>query len=260
MIIQDKVVIVTGVGPGMGRKLCLHAAEEGARVVVTARSQAFIDGVVDEIRTSGGKAIAVRCDVADNDDCERVAAATVAEYGRIDGLVNSAHRAGDFVPFEDSDFADWRASFEVTLFGALQMTKAVLPHMKANGGGSIVNIGTMETRKPIAQHTPYILPKAALQAATRSLAVEFGRYKIRVNSAVMGWMWGSPVESYFQHEAAQQGVTVESLTSAVSSGIALGHIPTDSDCAKTVLMLLSDYTSEVTGASFDINGGEFLPQ
>ncbi len=257
-MLSNKVVIVTGAGPGMGRKLCLEAAKVGAKVVLAARSKGFIDGVAAEIEATGARAIAVTGDVSRQADCDAIAAAAIRHFGRIDGLVNSAYGAGSFVPFEEADLNEWRSALEVTLFGALQMARAVLPQMKAQGGGAIVNVGTMETRKPLPAHGSYTVPKAALLAATRQLAVELGRYGIRVNTALPGWMWGAPVENYMKNAAAQSGAPIETIKAGISANIPLGHIPPDEECAKSVLMLLSDYASQVTGAALDINGGEYV--
>lgn len=257
-MLQGKVVIITGIGPGMGRKLALEAARAGAQVAIAARSADFLGSVADEVNAAGGEAIAVRTDVAQVADCEALAAATIDRFGRIDGLVNSAYGSGDFVPFEEADLDQWRKSMEVTLFGSLQMVKAVLPQMKAQGGGSIVNISTMETRKPLPAHGVYTVPKTALMGATRQLAVELGRYRIRVNCAVPGWMWGTPVEGYMTHAATQGGGTVEAMKGDIAARIPLGHIPPDEECAKAVLALLSDAMSQVTGAALEVNGGEYV--
>ena len=258
MILKDKVIIVTGVGPGMGRKLCLEAAKQGALVALSARSLDFVNGVAAEVEAAGSKALPVRVDVTKKEDCERIAAATVERFGRIDGLVNSAHLAGPIELFENSDLDAWQGTMNTTFFGALRMVQAVLPQMKAQGGGAIVNIGTMETRRPLPMHGAYVAAKSALQGATRHLAVDLGRYNIRVNAAVMGWMWGTPVETFFKEEAKRTNVPVDTLVAQVAANIPLGHIPPDQECAKTALMLLSDYTSQVTGASLDINGGDYM--
>jgi NAD(P)-dependent dehydrogenase (short-subunit alcohol dehydrogenase family) len=259
MLLHDKTIIVTGIGPGMGRKLALESAKAGAKLVLAARSRDFVEGVAREIDGAGGKAVAVTADVSRQEDCDRIATVAATEFGRIDGLVNSAYGSGPFVPFEDGDLDDWRRAMEVTLFGSLQMVKSVLPHMKTAGGGSIVNVSTMETRKPIPGHGSYVVPKVALSGATRQLAAELGKYGIRVNAAVMGWMWGAPVEGFVGHMAAQSGQSVEQVKAGIAANIALGRIPPDQDCAKSIILLLSDYASEVTGASLDINGGEFMP-
>lgn len=257
MILKDKTIIVTGVGPGMNSKLAILAAREGARVVMAARSEGLVHSLEKDIRASGGQALAVQADVSKLEDCKRVAAEAVRAFGRIDGLANSAYRGQyKWAPIEEADFDDWRKSFDVTLFGALNMVKAVLPSMKANGGGVIVNVNSGETRRPLVQNGSYSVPKAALLGATRLLALELAPYKIRVNSAVIGWMWGKTLEDYFTSLAKESGVPLEKLLAERSATIPVGHIPPDDQCAKTVLMLLSDYTSEVTGAAYDVNGGE----
>lgn len=257
MILQDTVVIITGVGPGMGSKLALEGAKAGAKVVMMARSTELPAQLQKEIAAAGGEAIAVSADVTKPADCARTVQAAVDAYGRVDGLINCAYRQNVMTPFEDVDLDDWRASFEVNLFGALNMVKAVIPVMKEKGG-AIVNVGTMETRKPLPGNGSYNVPKSALQGATRQLATELAKYHIRVNSAVIGWMWGKPVENYFAGVSQQTGVPVAKLKADRDATILLGKIPPDEECAKSVLMLLSDYSSQMTGAAVDINGGDFF--
>jgi NAD(P)-dependent dehydrogenase (short-subunit alcohol dehydrogenase family) len=259
MLLKDKTVIITGVGPGMGRKLAVLAAAEGAKVAVSARSEGFVREVVAEIETAGGTAVGVPTDVAEDAQCAHLAAATLEAFGRIDGLVNSAYRHNDFIAFEDGDVAEWQANMNVTLFGALRMAHAVIPAMKRQGGGAIVNIGTKSATKAVIGHGDYGTAKAAMGAATRQLATELGKYGIRVNIARMGWMWGAPVEGALRRRAEAQGITLEQMIANVASGIPLGRIPTDAECARTVIFLLSDYAAVVTGAALDVNGREFMP-
>jgi NAD(P)-dependent dehydrogenase (short-subunit alcohol dehydrogenase family) len=259
MLLKDKAVIVTGVGPGMGRKLALLAAGEGAKVAVSARSEGFVREVVAEIEAAGGNAIGVPTDVAEDAECDRLAAATLEAFGRIDGLVNSAYRHKEFIAFENGELDEWQANMNVTLFGALRMVRAVIPAMKRQGGGSIVNIGTKSATKSVIGHGDYGTAKAAMGAATRQLATELGQYGIRVNIARMGWMWGAPVEGALRQRAEAQGITLEQIVANVSAGIPLGRIPTDEECAGSVIFLLSDYASVVTGAALDVNGGEYMP-
>ena len=127
-------------------------------------------------------------------------------------------------------------------------------------GGAIVMISSMVTRKPMAYQGGYAVSKSALTSATAQLALELGRYNIRVSSAYMGWMWGPPVESYLRRAAERQGTTLEVLVAEVARNIPLGRIPDDAECAKAALFLVSDYAGAITGAALDVNGGEFLPR
>jgi NAD(P)-dependent dehydrogenase (short-subunit alcohol dehydrogenase family) len=259
MLLKDRSVIITGVGPGMGRKLALLAAAEGAKVAVSARSEGFVQEVAGEIEAAGGQAIGVPTDVADMAQCQRLADSALEAFGRIDGLVNSAYAHNDFMTFEDRDLAVWQANMDVTHFGALRMVKAVLPAMKRQQAGAIVNVSTKSSLKMVHGEGDYGTAKAALNAATRQLAVELGRYGIRVNVARMGWMWGAPVENALKRRAAAQGISIDQIVANVSAGIPLGRIPTDEECARAVVFLLSDYASAMTGAALDVNGGEYMP-
>ena len=263
MLLQDKVVIVSGIGPGLGIELATLAAREGARgLAIAARTASKLDDAEAAIRAAGSETVVLKVptDVADRGQCERLVTETVAAFGRIDALVNSAYVPGRFGPVESADLADWRGILDVNLFGTLQLTQAVIPVMKRQGGGAIVMINSMVTRKPVPYQGGYTTSKAALTGATAQLALELGRYGIRVNSAYMGWMWGPPVEGFLQDAAAKQGTTVEALAKGVARSIPLGRIPDDADCAKAALFLVSDYACAVTGAALDVNGGEFLPR
>jgi NAD(P)-dependent dehydrogenase (short-subunit alcohol dehydrogenase family) len=258
MILGDKVILLAGVGRGLGRKLALQAAAEGAHVVLAARSADFLEEVAREVRERGGRALAVPSDLTKPADCAALAEKTVQTFGQLDGLVNIAYGITGFGLFEQADLSSWRAAMDITLFGPLNLIQAALPYLKKSKG-AIVNIGSISTRAPLEQHGPNMIPKAALMAATRQLALELGRYGIRVNNVVFGWLWGAPVENHLIAEAKAAGVPLESLIADVAKRIPLGRIPPDERCAKTILMLLSDYASEATGASLDVNGGMFLP-
>ena len=259
MLLSGKTILVGGVGRGMSRKISRQAAAVGAAVVLAGIEEDVIQEVAAEIGAAGHPALPVHADLARPEDCERVVEQALARFGRIDGLVNSAYKAS-FVSFADADLAAWRDIFDVTLFAPLNLTKATLPAFAAGGCGAVVNISSMVTRKPLKGQGAYAAAKAALQAATRQLALELGPHNIRVNSVVMGHMWGHPVQNYFAGLSAQTGMSIEDLKAETATHIPLGHIPTDEACADAILMLLSDYAGEVTGATLDINGGEYMPQ
>lgn len=261
MLLHDKVVIVSGIGPGLGSELALEAAQQGASLAIAARTPEKLEASEAEIRAAGldNPVLKVPTDIADESQCRHLAEATVAEYGRIDALINSAFNPGTFEPIEQANLDGWRAAMDVNLFGTLQLTLACVPQMKQQGGGNVVMINTMVTRKPLATQSGYAASKAALASATAHLATELGAYNIRVNSAFMGWMWGPPVAFYMEmmkdsHPDGAAGVRAE-----VEKGIPLGRIPEDGDCARVAIFLASDYSCAMTGAQLDVNGGEYMP-
>jgi NAD(P)-dependent dehydrogenase (short-subunit alcohol dehydrogenase family) len=257
MILENEVVIVSGVGPGLGAKLAARAAAEGASVVMAARSSQVMDQVAKEAAAAGGQAIAVPCDVRKPEDVARVVETAVSRFGRITGLVNSAYSHPGFNDLLATPDKQLRRSIDIILHGALEMTRAVVPHMTE--GGSIVNVGTMSTRKPMRGEGGYAVAKAAMSCATQYLALELGEQGIRVNQAVLGWLDGPGVRFYLKMTADQRGVTEQDVYDEIAGRNPLGHIPTDEACAGAILYLLSRYASEVTGAVLDVNGGEYMP-
>ncbi|MGI5128103.1 SDR family oxidoreductase [Pseudonocardia sp. CA-107938] len=259
MILDGEVVIVSGVGAGLGAKLARRAAAEGAKVVLAARSTTVTAEVEKEIVAAGGEAVAVSGDVRRQDDVDAVVRTALERFGKVTGLVNSAYSHPGFHDLLDTPDKQLRRSLDIVLHGALAMTRAVVPHMQAAGGGSIVNIGTMSTRKPLRGEGGYAVAKAAMGCATQYLALELGEHRIRVNQAVLGWLDGPGVRFYLQMTAGARGVTEQEVYDEIAARNPMGRIPTDEACAGAVLFLLSSLASEVTGALLDVNGGEHMP-
>ncbi|HWN35543.1 MAG TPA: SDR family oxidoreductase [Pseudonocardia sp.] len=258
-MLSDEVVVITGVGPGLGSKLAVRAAAEGAKVVMAARSTEVMAQVEKDVAAEGGQAVGVACDVRRPADIDRLVSTAVDRFGGITGLVNSAYAHPGFYDLLDTPEKQMRRSMDIILFGTLGVTRAVVPHMKAAGRGSIVNIGTMTTRKPLRGEGGYAVAKAALTSATQFLALELGEHGIRANQAIMGWLDGPGVRFYLKFTAEQRGVTEQDVYDEIAARNPLGRIPTDEACAGAVLFLLSRLASEVTGATLDINGGEYMP-
>ena len=258
-MLQDEVVLITGVGPGLGSKLALRAAVEGARVVMAARSPEVMKQVEKDVVAAGGEAIGVQCDVRRAEDVAALVSTAVDRFGTITGLVNSAYGHPGFFDLLDTPEKAIRRSMDIVLYGALNVTREVVPHMKAAGRGSIVNIGTMTTRKPMRGEAGYAVAKAAMATATQFLALELGSFGIRANQAVLGWLDGPGVRFYLKMTADARGVSEQDVYDEIAARNPLGRIPADEACAGAVLFLLSRLASEITGAVLDVNGGEYMP-
>jgi NAD(P)-dependent dehydrogenase (short-subunit alcohol dehydrogenase family) len=258
MLLENKVVIVSGIGPGLGQELAYGAAREGARLAIAARSSELLRKIEREIAKSGREVIAVPCDITKPDDCENLIKETVAKYGQVDGLINSAYRAGEFKEIQDSDFSDWQETMNTNFFGTMNLTMAAVKEMTSKSQGAIVMINSLITKKPLPTQGGYAASKGALATATKILAKELGPKGIRVNSVFMGWMWGPPVEMYINYTAESMGVKPDEIIQGVTKDIPLGIIPDDSDCANAALFLISDLAKVITGANLDVNGGEFM--
>jgi NAD(P)-dependent dehydrogenase (short-subunit alcohol dehydrogenase family) len=200
----------------------------------------------------------VPTDIASAQDCTRLVERTARRFGRVDVLVNNAFMMHPTAPIEQADFASWRAIFEVNLFGSLRLSQAVVPHMRAAGGGSIVMVNTMSIRIIEPHVGAYAASKAALMTATQTLAKEIGPDGIRVNSVVPGYIWSEKMEAYFHHLARQQGRTYDEVRTEVTEHTALHHIPDSAEIAGSVLFFASDLSRAVTGQALDVNGGHFF--
>jgi NAD(P)-dependent dehydrogenase (short-subunit alcohol dehydrogenase family) len=258
MLLEGRVAIVSGIGPGMGRAISLAFAREGAHVVLAARNAGRLDQVAAEVQRLGRRALCVPTDIALAADCLRLVEAAHEDFGRIDVLVNNAFRGGVEPTIEEGLMEDWRKIFDVNVFGSLQLTQAVIPHMRRQGGGSIVFINSMSMRIIEPHFGGYAASKGALMTAARTLAEELGADRIRVNSVVPGYVWGPALQGYFRGIAERRGIDPDAVYAEVASRTALRHIPTSEEVADAVLFLASDLSRAITGQAIDVNGGHFF--
>lgn len=257
-LLSNRVAIVSGIGPGMGRDISLLFAREGCDLVLSARTQASLDSVAKEVRGLGRRALTVVTDIARPDDCANLVARAAGEFGKIDVLVNNAYHPGSYQLFEHADLASWRAPLETNVLGTLGLTQQVVPLMKRQGGGSIVMVNSMIVREVLPTMASYAASKGALLSATQGIARELGSYKIRVNSVLPGYIWGATLEGYFAAQAKQRGVDPQVVYDEVAQKIALGYIPHSEEIAGAVLFFASDLSRAVTGQSLDVNGGQVM--
>jgi NAD(P)-dependent dehydrogenase (short-subunit alcohol dehydrogenase family) len=248
--LQGKVAVITGATQGIGKATALRLASEGAKVVLCARGQPLLDAVAAEIRAAGGAAHTVAADVSQAQDCVRIAREAIAAFGGIDILVNNAGTAqtGEFESVTDEV---WQADLDLKLFAAIRLIRLALPHMKARGGGRIVNVTNIGARQPGARSMPTTVTRAAGQAMTKALSKEFAPHNILVNTVCIGLVRAG------QHEkrAARQGVDVESIYRDMARTIPLGRVGRAEEAANVIAFLVSEAASFVTGSSINIDGG-----
>lgn len=261
MLLEDKVVIVSGIGPGLGVKLAIEAARAGARgVVVAARTAAKLDDAESRVQAAQQDCavLKVPTDIADPAQCARLASATLERFGRIDALVNSAFCYGPTESVATGDPADWRVVFETNVYGSMALTQQVIAPMKRQGSGAILFINSQAIRRP-SHAGAYAASKGALKVLATYLARDLGPFGIRVNTLLPGIMWSESVQAHIRRLAAEQGVTEKQVKDGIVASIALRRIVAADEVARAAVLLISDYSSAITGAMLDANGGEFLP-
>jgi NAD(P)-dependent dehydrogenase (short-subunit alcohol dehydrogenase family) len=240
----DKVVVVTGGSKGLGRAMALGFAEAGADVVVASRKLEPCEEVAAEIRTRGRRALAVRCHVAHWDDCAALVDATVAEFGRIDVLVNNAGIAPVPPSLREVTSELFDKTIGVNLKGPLRLTGLAAEHMAA--GSSIINISSKASLHPTAFTVVYATAKAGLNALTKASADELGPRGIRVNAIVCGT---------FHTDSLHASLPSLELQAQMAGNVALGRIASAEEIVGTALFLASDASSYLTGELITLDGG-----
>jgi NAD(P)-dependent dehydrogenase (short-subunit alcohol dehydrogenase family) len=258
MMLSDRVAIVSGVGPGLGREIALALAREGADVVLGARTRQRLDEVAREIEDLGGRAAWAICDVTSEADCARLVATAQETFGRLDVLVTNAFLQPPLESLEDAELDTWRQAFEVNLFGTVRMTTAAAPLMREHGGGSVVFIGSMSARRIRRNFGVYAATKSALITTAQTFARELGPDGIRVNTVLPGYIWGPSLQWWFGHLAQQQGRTRDEVYEEVAAETALRHLPTPEEIAGAVVFFASPMSRVVTGQTLDVNAGHWF--
>lgn len=257
-LLEGKVALVSGIGPGMGRDISLALAAQGADVALAARREEHLQPVAEEVEALGRRAVWVPTDIRDREQCDALVAATVDALGRLDVLVNNAFRNGAMAPFEQVDLDEWRRTMDTNFFGTLHLTQAALPHLKEAGDARIVMINTMSTQLVEQDMGGYAGSKGALATVTKTLARELGRYGIRVNGIHPGHIWGPSVQWWFEHLAGERGVTPQEVYDEVAAENCLGYLADSAEIAGTVVYLASDLSRPVTGQSINVSCGHWM--
>lgn len=261
MLLADKVVVVSGIGPGLGVNLAVEAARAGAgAVVVAARTAAKLQDAESRVRAvrPDCAVLQVPTDITDPAQCARLASATIDRFARIDALVNSAFCYGPMESVATGNPEGWRDVFETNVFGSMALTQQVIPQMKRQGCGAILFINSQAIRRP-SHAGAYAASKGALKVLAAYLARDLGPFGIRVNTLLPGIMWSESVEAHIGRMAVEKGVSEREATDQIVASIALRRIVGSDEVARAAMLLISDYASAVTGAMLDANGGEFLP-
>jgi NAD(P)-dependent dehydrogenase (short-subunit alcohol dehydrogenase family) len=255
-MLDGKVVVISGVGPALGTTLARRCAQDGADLVLAARTAERLDDVAKQITDTGRRAVAVATDITDDDQVKNLVESTLAAYGKVDVLINNAFRVPSMKPLAGTTFQHIRDAIELTVLGALRLIQGFTPAL-AESKGSIVNVNSMVIRHSQAKYGAYKMAKSALLAMSHSLATELGDQGIRVNSVAPGYIWGDTLKSYFQHQAGKYGTTVDQIYTATAANSDLKRLPTEDEVASAILFLASDLSSGITGQTLDVNCGEY---
>lgn len=246
---DDRCVVVTGGGGGIGGALCRGFATEGARVAVIDRDVDAADRVAGELAPHGDDTIAVGCDITERESVDTAIARVTDELGPVDVLVNNA--GWDlFVPFLDTEPDDWHRLIDINLVGALHMHHAVLPGMVERSGGRVVNISSDAARVGSSGEAVYAACKAGLVALSKTLAREHSRHGITFNVVCPG-----PTDTALLTSVTDAAANPDKLREAFRRAIPLGRLGRPDDLVGAVLFFAGDDAAFVTGQVLSVSGG-----
>ena len=248
-MLDGKVAIVTGAARGLGLAIARAFGEAGAAVMLTDILPLGEESAA-RLRDEGYQAEFMVHDVSVSDAWAEVVAATVKRWGRLDSLVNNAG-INLILTIEEATVEDFQKIIDINLFGPFRGIKAVIPAMKASGGGSIINISSNSTRKMVAQTTVYSAAKAALANLSKTSAIHLARSgaNIRVNSIHPGAHATDMIVGKGEHSAS------EAMVETLVSMIPMGRLGDPSEVGTTAVFLASDMASYITGAEIFVDGG-----
>ena len=255
-LLDDRVVLVSGVGRGLGYQVGAAVLREGGRAALGDRFPHVYD-LQKELDPSGEKSMAAVCDITDHARCDGLINEVTARFGRLDGLVHVAAADRIFGGLLDGSLEDWDLAASINVKGTLALTKAAVPLLREDGGGSVVVVGSIGAvaRDSHFDMLAYGASKGALRTAAWYLSRELGPLGIRVNTVAPGFKWGPVLEAALQAEADARQVELEEVVAPIRDGLALRRIPTDADVANVVVFLCSSYSDGVTGETVHIDGG-----
>ena len=254
--LQDRVLVVAGVGPDLGRQIAVRGAAAGADVVLAARTASRLEEVAKEVTDLGRRALVVPTDLTAAADAERLAEAAVTEFGRVDALVYNALVMPPIKDLGRVDLAAVGAGFDNNVIPALRLARLFIPALAATSG-AVVFVNSMVVRFSQRTMGPYKMAKASLLAMAQSLATELGPQGVRVNSVAPGHIWGESLRWYFGYLAGKRGVTVEDIYAETAAATDLGRLPEPDEIADAVLFLASPLARAITGQCLDVNCGEY---
>jgi 3-oxoacyl-[acyl-carrier protein] reductase len=252
--LKNKVAIVAAASRGLGKAAALALAGEGARVVISSRSDQIESAAKEISDQTGADVLAVRADLTKQKEIENLVEKTLERFSAVDILIINA---GGPPPggFLDLAASDWEAAFQLTLMSAVHLCYAVVPHMLERGQGSIVTTQSYSVKQPIDNLILSNSLRMAVIGLMKSMANELGPQGIRVNSINPAWTWTERVEQLMTDRADRGGLSVEEVSSSVVSSIPLGRMGTVEEFGQAIAWLASPAASFIHGHALMFDGG-----
>ena len=259
-VLAGKVIVISGIGPGLGLSLAVEAAKMGADLVIASRTASRLDEVAAIVEGLGRKVVSVVTDVTDEDSRVNLRDKAVEAFGRIDCVINNAFAIPPMEPLTTIKHDALRSSLETNAFAPLRLSTLfadALAESPDKPGGSIIMVNSAVLRQSQPEFAGYKLTKGTLVHLASSLATELGPRGIRVNSVAPSWIYEDVNKAYFDWMAEERGVTHDDIYRETADLTDLKRLATPEEVARATLFLASDLASAVTGVTLDVSCGEF---
>lgn len=257
--LKNKTVLVTGGSKGIGKAIAMAFVEEGANVIICGRGEEALNETSAEIEKMGGSVLAVQADLTKQADVDYLISTAVDWYKTIDILVNNAGIASGFDDFESLDIDQWQHLFDVNLFGAVRVTKAVIPYMKNTGLGRIINISSESGIQPDAFMPHYNASKSALINFTKSLSKAYAADGILVNTVSPAFIMTPMLANFLKDNAAKLNISYEEAIQEFLKEnrphVEVKRLGTIEEVASAVVYLASNKASFINGVNLRVDGG-----
>lgn len=245
--LKSKVALITGASRGIGKATALYFAKAGANVVINYNKTKNLDKLVKECEKFRAKALPFEADISSRSDCKKMVAFTIKNFSRIDILVNNAG-VWTYAPIDKMPDKILNETLDINLRGVFYLTREVVPFMKKQKSGNIINISSTAGQRGEAEYSHYAATKGAIISLTKSLATELAPWDIRVNCVAPGWVNTDMSKNALKSKERKQ----------ILSSIPVGRVGTPEEIAGAVLFLASDLSSFITGEILNVNGGAVL--
>ncbi|WP_405494378.1 SDR family oxidoreductase [Nocardia sp. NBC_00511] len=255
-LLQDKVIVVSGIGPGLGHSLSIEAARMGANLVLVSRTEKKLEKLAEEVRGLGQRALVAPADITDEQQRRSLVERTLAEYGRVDCLINNAFAIPPMNPITEIELDALRNANETNVFAPLRLSTLFADALAASHG-SIIMLNSCVSYSSQPEYSGYKLSKGTLQHLASSLATELGPRGIRVNSVAPSYVYEDINKAYFDWLASQAGVTHADIYKQKADPTDLQRLAGPEEVARAALFLASDLASAVTGQMLTVDCGEF---
>ena len=253
--LRNKVAVIGASSKGLGRAIAHGLAEEGAAVVVCARNTEALEATATEIReNTGSEVMSMAADVSDPHDVENLIQVSIEHFGGIDILVNNAGgpRAGRF---DDLDVTDYQDAVNLNLMSTINLTRAVVPSMRARGGGRIINLTSVSVKQPVEGLMLSNMARTGVIGFAKTLATELAPENILINNVCPGIIFTDRIQQLATVRAEEAGVTFDEAIENMTQNIPLGRIGDPHEFANLVVFLASERASYITGTTIQVDGG-----